>query len=77
MDSRLPTPRSLIATANSAPPAASRRARSRIAKYDSGTPIARATSSGVCASAPVTEACMLNTSAVAPAPAPSSIATSA
>ncbi len=76
-DSREPAPRSLIATAKKAPAAARRRIASRASKNSAGTPIVSASSTGMPASAPVTEACMLNTRAVAPLPRASSWATSA
>src|SRR5439155_192410 len=60
-----------------APSAAAARIRSRAVKKLSGTPSASMSASGTPASAPVTEACMLNTSAVAPLPRASSYATRA
>src|SRR6266536_2285110 len=74
-DSREPTPRSLIATAYHDPCAAAASNRSRAVRKLSGTPSASMSASGMPASAPVTDACMLNTRAVAPLPRASSWAT--
>ena len=68
-----PAPRSLIATAYQAPSAAAREQPVPGGEdASSGTPSASASSSVTAPSAPVTEACMLNTSAVAPLPRASS-----
>lgn len=67
-DRRDPAPRSLIATAMNEPPATSVRMRSRTAKYFWGTLRAAASSSDTAVSAPTTDMCMFNTSAVAALP---------
>jgi hypothetical protein len=76
-DSRDPAPRSLIATAYQLPLAASLRYLSRASSAAGGRPSASASSLVTAPRAPVTEACMLKMSAVAPLPRASSYATRA